>query len=107
SDADCAAPPIKLGCGSWAAAYRRAPPDRQAALHYLFKHQIVTKKEVEGERRVGEGHIEECIKIALLMLREEPADPQDFFQQELFNLWSQKAALQEVLEERLAASLRA
>lgn len=58
------------GCtGTWAQTYRKAGSQQRLALDLLYWCKIITPEEF-AHGHVGQGHIDECVWIATVMLRQ-------------------------------------
>jgi len=64
---------MKCADGSWAQNYEAADEKRKAALELLFRCNIVRVQEF-AHSRVNQEHVDECVWIAMHMLRKKPLE---------------------------------
>jgi len=92
-------PSLILGRGSWAEAYRQATGLRREALGLLCKSSIVTARELSDDLTVvSQEHIDECIEIAMGMLRtwsmdmwvKQSEEAKKFFEASLTAMYQQR-----------------
>lgn len=64
---------VAIGSGTWVHAYRNANAEQKDALELLFRCKIISVHEF-AHSNASQEHIEECMWIAMQMLRQSPVE---------------------------------